>query len=119
MSGLPWLPLHAAEYLTDAKIGALTWTQQAVAVRLWCVSWVSGPLPNDLAAIRRVGWLVDVDPADVQIVLAALWTATDDGRQLFSSRLEDERTRRRPRSRRRRNGRGGRLSPNEGEGGLA
>lgn len=92
-----WFPIYAGDLLHDIKFSRLSLEEQAIAVRLWCISWINGgPLPNSANDLcRLIGYGVEV--ATLNHVLSELFELRGDTGgvergEWISPRLEEERT---------------------------
>lgn len=88
-AGLPWFKFYASDYLLDESVDMLAVEAQGILVRLWCLCWRSGALPDvpDTLALRT-----KVDPKIMRKhwpVLRPFFTEGEDG--LVSERMEKER----------------------------
>jgi uncharacterized protein YdaU (DUF1376 family) len=86
-----YLPLYVRDFLSDPKVLSLTWTQQAIHLRLMMASWeAGGPLSRDLQSLcRMIGW--KGKKSDVSTVLETCWVERSG--LTASPRLECERAR--------------------------
>lgn len=48
------LDFYPGDYLSDAKVIAMTWEAQGAYCRFLFISWMSGPLPDDLGTLARI-----------------------------------------------------------------
>jgi uncharacterized protein YdaU (DUF1376 family) len=91
-----YLPLYVRDFLTDPKVLAMAWLEQAIYLRMLMMSWEAGPLPGDPVTIERMIGLgadhrIDPSSASIEAVLAACWQKTEEG--WINPRLESERER--------------------------
>ena len=88
MATYPWFPFYAEDFLGDTRILKLTDVQQAVLVRLWCVSWIERGLENDLDVLCRQ---VRATPADVNLLLRTFYELDEASGRWLSERQEEKR----------------------------
>lgn len=89
---MDYFRLYPGQYLTDPKVCRLTLAQQGIAVRLWCLFWLHGPLPGDLEELRRL-LPSDAKVSDIRIVTNSMWCVnSDDTNTLVSPRMDAERS---------------------------
>jgi len=54
MSRKPWFPFYAADWLSDARVTALTLPEQGAYVRLLAIQWREGSIPSDRSDLLRL-----------------------------------------------------------------
>lgn len=86
----PWFKFYAADYLLDEQVDLLPLEAQGILIRLWCLCWRSGSIPDapDTLALRS-----KVDARSMRKhwpTLRTFFIVGQDG--LVSERMERERT---------------------------
>ncbi len=91
MGVAPWWKFFAADYLMDPDVDSLALDAQGILIRMWCVVWIEGEIPDDPAQIARK---CRIDVLHVHMHLQTLrkfFTRTEHG-MLISVRMEKERS---------------------------
>ena len=87
-----WMPLYIGDYLADTS--DLTAEEHGAYLLLLMHEWKNGPLPNDLAALTRIGAVSKFRAKIVvQLKLLPRFFKQDADGKYFSPRLEAERAR--------------------------
>jgi uncharacterized protein YdaU (DUF1376 family) len=99
MTKRPWFPFYAADWLSDARVTALTLPEQGAYIRLLAIQWREGFIPSCRRAIARlVGYgavemiaSMDEDLYSVENVLELFEPDPSDPEKLRNRRLEEVR----------------------------
>lgn len=91
-----YLPLYVRDFLSDPIVLGMTFTEQAVYLRMLMLSWEVGPLRGDTDRLARMVGLArdvvhDSERRAVENVLGLCWSQSGDG--WTNPRLERERQR--------------------------
>lgn len=84
-----YLPFYIRDFFSDPNVLRMTWTQQAVYLRMLCVSWEMGALPASDMEVARMINQESLEP-DVGAVRKLAWSTDGDGNST-NPRLERER----------------------------
>jgi len=92
MPRAPWFKFYASDYFMDAEVDDLPLEAQAILVRMWCICWIEGELPSDLAKLARKLRIEHLHMQNHMQTLHKFFTKTEHG-MLISPRMEHERKR--------------------------
>lgn len=94
--GDPWFKFYASDFLLDSRVDSLPIEAQGILIRLWCLCWRDGEIPNDSATLSRRAM---VDPKAMRRHWKALSSFFEDSNgNLISPRMERERSESRAKS---------------------
>lgn len=91
MGVAPWWKFFAADYLMDPGVDALPLEAQGILVRMWCVMWIEGEIPDDPAQIARKCRIEHLHVQMHMQKLCKFFTRTEQG-MLISVRMEKARS---------------------------
>jgi hypothetical protein len=87
----PWFKFYATDYFMDADVDDLPLEAQAILVRMWCICWIEGELPSDIAKLSRKLRIEHLHMQKHMQTLSKFFSSTEHG-MLISPRMEKERT---------------------------
>lgn len=90
MSDLPWFKFFPSDFMGSGKVGMMSPSEVGIYIKLLCVSWQEGPLPDDPGRLWRVAGATPEEMEAAWPAVRRCWDTNADGR-LVNRKLERER----------------------------